>query len=198
VLETFNDVGAPPEPAYMWDLDLEISEARLHDGGIPEGEADIALSLRDVEVGVPPEEVVEQVKTNIQANPEALREFAGLLTDSTVGAADFYYVHGMDSLPGDQQGDWLFFVHEDDLGIDEDGNPVRAYDYATPGFFGDQGLSDEISTTTEVDGDTVHQKVRIDPGDVLFFADDDGSVFRIAVLEKPSRARIAFELTRVE
>jgi len=198
VLETFNDVGAPPEPAYMWDLELEIAQARLHDGGLAEGEADIALSLTDVEVGVPPEEVVAQVKANIEQNPEALREFAALLTDSTVGAADFFYVRGIESLPADEQGDWLFFVHEDDIAIDDEGQPVRDYGYATPGFFADAALGNRVSSTDSVDGDVVHEKVRIEPGDELYFADDDGRVFRIAVLEKPSRARIAFALTRVE
>ena len=198
VLETFNDVGAPPDPAYMWDLELEISQARLHDGGLAEGEADIALSLSDVEVGVPPEEVVEQVKANIEANPDALREFAALLTDSTVGAADFFYVRGIESLPVDEQGDWLFFVHADDIAIDEDGDPVRDYGYTTPGFFSDAALTNRVSSTDPVDGDVVHEKVRIEPGDELYFADDDGRVFRIAALDKPSRARIAFELTRVE
>lgn len=197
-LETFDDVGMPPAPAYMWDLELEIAQARLHDGGIAEGDADIALSLSDVEVGVPPEEVVEQVKANIEANPDALREFAALLTDSTVGNADFFYVRGIESLPADQQGDWLFFVHEDDLAIDDDGQPVRDYSYATPGFFSDAGLTNEVSGTELVDGDELHLKVRIEPGDTLFFGDDDGRVYRVAVLEKPSRARIALELTRVE
>jgi hypothetical protein len=197
-LETFDDVGAPPEPAYMWDLELEISQARLHDGGLAEGEADIALALSDVEVGVPPEEVVAQVRTNIEANPEALREFAALLTDSTVGNADFFYVRGIESLPADQQGDWLYFVHEDDIAIDDDGQPVRDYGYATPGFFSDAGLTRDVSTTELVDGDELHLKVRIEAGDELFFGDDDGRVYRIAVLEKPSRARIALEITRVE
>lgn len=197
-LSTFDDVGMPPAPAYMWDLELEISQARLHDGGLAEGEADIALALTDVEVGVPPEEVVEQVKTNIEANPEALREFASLLTDSTVGNADFFYVRGIESLPTDQQGDWLYFVHEDDIAIDDDGQPVRDYGYAAPGFFSDAGLTNAVSDTTLVDGDELHLKVRIVPGDELFFGDDDGRVYRIGVLDKPSRARIALELTRVQ
>jgi hypothetical protein len=107
-------------------------------------------------------------------------------------------VRGVESLPADEQGDWLFFVHEDDIGIDDDGSPLRDYGYTTPGFFSDAALTSRVSDTTLVDGDTLHEKVRIAPGDELYFADDDGRVFRIAVLEKPSRARIAFELTRME
>lgn len=197
-LETFNGVGSPPAPAYIWDIDLELAQVRLHDGGLGEGEADVAMSIRDVAVGVPPEEMIEQVKKNVEANPEALREFASLLTDSTSGDADFYYVRGIDSLPADEQGDWLFFVTEADIALDEAGDPVRDYDdYASPGFFADEALSARVSDTRRVDGDETHEKVRIVPGDVLWVEDDDGRLMRIDVLEKPSRSHLALAVTRM-
>jgi hypothetical protein len=197
-LETFNGVGSPPPPAYIWDLELELAQVRLHDGGIPEGEADVAMSMHDVEVGVPPEELIEQVKKNVEANPEALREFATLLTDSTVGNADFFYVRGIDSLPADERGDWLFFVAPEDIAIDEDGNPVRDYDdYASPGFFSDPELTMKVSDTQLVDGDALREKVRIAPGDVLYVEDDDGRLMRIDVLDKPSRSHVLLGITRM-
>ena len=81
---------------------LEIAQVRLHDGGIPEGEANVALSLTDVDVGVDPEALIEQTRENLEQNPEALREFASLITDSTVGDADVYYVRtgGEDCISG--------------------------------------------------------------------------------------------------
>lgn len=197
-LETFNGVGSPPPPAYIWDLELELAQVRLHDGGLGEGEADVAMSIQDVGVGVPPDEMIEQVKKNVQANPDALREFASLLTDSTAGAADFYYVRGIDSLPADQQGDWLFFVTESDIAIDDEGNPVRDYGYASPGFFTDPELTKKVSDLRIVDGDETHEKVRIAPGDVLYVEDDDGVLVRIEVLEKPSRSHLALGITRVQ
>lgn len=197
-LETFNGAGSPPPPAYIWDLELELAEVRLHDGGIPEGEANAQASIRDVEVGVPPEVMIEQTKANVQANPEALKEFASLLTDSTVGNADFYYVRGTEALPADQQGDWLFFVTEDDIDLDEDGYPVREYDYPEVGFFSDQQLRVKVSDTTLVDRDETHEKVRVMPGDVYFIADDDGHVVRIEVLEKSQRSHVGLAITRVE
>lgn len=196
-LETFNGVGSPPPPAYMWDLELELAQVRLHDGGLAEGEADVAMTITDVEVGVPPEEMIEQVKANVHSNPEALREFASLLTDSTVGAADFYYVRGIDSLPADQHGDWLFFVTEHDIALGEDGDPVRPYAYDAPGFYADPQLGDKRSDTREVDGDTEHEKIRVAPGDVLYAQGDDGAVFRIDVLDKPARSHVALTITRV-
>jgi hypothetical protein len=197
-LNTFNGVGSPPPPAYIWDLELELAEVRLHDGGIAEGEADAQASIHDVEVGVPPEQMIEQTKKNIEANPEALKEFASLLTNSTVGNADFYYVRGIDSLPTDQQGDWLFFVTEDDIDLDDDGNPVRDYDYPSVGFFSDPDLRTKVSDTTLVDADDAHEKVRVAPGDVLYLADDDGHVVKLEILAKPSRSHLAMSITRVE
>ncbi len=191
-METFNDIGSPPEPSYLWDIDLELGQVRLHDGGLAEGDADVEFTVRDVPVGVSPEELVERVRKNVRANPEALREFATLLIDNAIGDADFYYYRSTDG------GDWLHFVVADDIQLDDEGQPIREYGYASVGFFSDDGLTREVSSLEEVDGDTTHPKVRIAPGDVLFVGDDDGAVFQIAVLEKPSRARIELEVTRVE
>ena len=197
-LETFNDIGAPPEPAYLWDLELEIAQVRLHDGGLAEGEADVELTVRDVPVGVPPEELIEQVRQNLAANPEALREFASLITSSTVGDADFYYVRVGKDETTPEHGDWLFFVDEHDLRLGDDGNPVRPYGYANPGFFADAALTTKLSSTREVDGDATHEKLPVVPGDVVYTQDDGGRVFRLDVLDKPSRARIALQVTRVK
>lgn len=196
-LETFNGVGSPPAPAYIWDLEVELAQARLHDGGLAEGEADVAMEISNVSVGVPPEEMIEQVKKNVEANPEALREFATLLTDSTVGRADFFYVRGIDTLPADQQGDWLFFVDPSDIALDAEGDPERPYDYASPGFYGDAQLSRKLSDTREVDGDALREKVRVMPGDVLFVEDDDGVLWQIDVLEKTKRSHVQLAITRI-
>lgn len=197
-LDTFNNVGSPPPPAYLWDLDLEIAEVRLHDGGLAEGEADVELTIKDVEVGVTPDELIEQTRRNLALHPEVLSEFASLITNSTVGDADFYYVRAGSESPAADEGDWLFFVTEDDVRLDEEGAPVRDYGYADPGFFADPGLQTKVSTTDEAVGDRVHDKVRIAPGDVLYLADDEGAVFELVVGDKPGRSRVAFELTRVQ
>ncbi len=197
-LETFNNVGSPPPPAYLWDLDLEIAEVRLHDGGLAEGEADVELTIKDVEVGVSPDELIEQTRRNLSLHPEVLSEFASLITDSTKGDADFYYVRGGAEASAADEGDWLFFVTEADLRLDEEGAPVRDYGYAEPGFFADAGLQTKVSSVEEALGDSDHEKVRIVPGDVLYLADDDGAVYELVVLDKPGRSRVAFDLTRVQ
>lgn len=185
-MDTFNNIGSPPEPAYLWDLNLEIGQARLHDGGLAEGEANVQFTVRDVSVGIPPEQMVEQLRENIRANPEALREFATLLLDNARGDADFFYRR-------DGDDDLLVFISEQDIRLDDEGDPVRAYDYDAVGFFSDEGLSSPVSSAGE-DG---RQAVKVATGDVLFVGDDEGAVFRIDVGDKPSRARVALDVTRV-
>ncbi len=190
-METFNDIGSPPDPSYLWDINLEIGQVRVHDGGLAEGEADVEFTVTDVPVGVPPDQMVAQLRENIQANPEALREFATLLIDNASGNADFFYRRGEDGT------DWLFFVEPDDIQLDEVGDPVRGYDYGAVGFFADEGLSQPLSTDADVEGDVSHEKVAVMPGDVLYVADDAGAVYRLDVLAKPSRARVGLNVTRV-
>jgi hypothetical protein len=196
-LTTFNGAGDPPAPAYVWDLELELAQIRLHDSGLAEGEADAVMTVRDVGIGVSPDELVEQVRQNIQVNPDALQELSSLLSDSSGGGADFYYVRGIESLPLEQQGDWLFFVAEADVAIDESDGPSPAYAYENPGFFSDPELRDKASSTARVDTDTDHEKVKIATGDVLYSADDAGRVFQITVLDKPGRSHVALEVARI-
>jgi hypothetical protein len=194
--ETFNNVGNPPPPSYAWDVVLELAQVRLHDGGLGEGEADIAFSLTDVPLGIPAEVIVEEIRKNMAADPLALEDLAENLTANTFGFADFYYWQPKPGGAVEFEGDWLFFVTEDDIPVDDSG-PARPYNYENPGFFADPELSEKISSTAEVDGDDTHEKVRIVPGDVLYMEDDAGRVYRIDVAEKPSKYTIALDVTRV-
>lgn len=190
-METFNDLGNPPPPAYLHDMILEIAQVRLHDGGLREGEADVALSLRDVRVGVETDALIEQTRKNLEQNPEALREFASLITDSTRGDADFYYVRA-------DGADWLFWVTPEDIRLDHQGRPVRDYGYDAPGFFADRELTTKLSSTEPVAGDAEHEKLRIEPGDVLYVQDDEDGRYEIRVGDKPSRAWVSLRVTRLE
>ncbi|HVI01413.1 MAG TPA: hypothetical protein VM869_21995, partial [Enhygromyxa sp.] len=85
---------------------------------------------------------------------------------------------------------------EDDIPVDDSG-PARPYNYENPGFFADAELTQKLSSTAEVDGDDTHEKIRIEPGDVLYVEDDADRVYRIDVAEKPSVYTIALDVTRV-
>ena len=194
--QTFNNVGNPPPPSYAWDVVLELAQVRLHDGGLGEGEADIAFTLYDVPLGVAAEDIVDEIKANMAANPLALEDLAENLLANTDGFADFYYVRPPPDAPAAEQGDWLFFVTEADIPVDDDG-PARCYAYDNPGFFADPGLSQKLSDTTSVGGDTGHEKIRVEPGDQVYVEDDAGRVYRIDVAEKSSPSTIALDVTRM-
>ncbi|MBV1861671.1 MAG: acetyltransferase [Nannocystaceae bacterium] len=186
-LDTFNDIGSPPDPAYLWDLNLEIGQARMHDGGLAEGEATVQFTVENVSAGIAPEQLVKQLRENIRANPEALREFATLLLDNAQGDADFFYRRDADA-------DRLVFIAPQDIRLDDEGAPVRDYDtYAAVGFFSNEGLTDPVSS----EGEDGRASVEVEPGDVLYTGDDEGAVYRLDVREKPGRARVELDVTRV-
>jgi hypothetical protein len=198
------DEADRPRPSYFWDVLLEVAQVRLHDGAIgddsdiPEGDADIQFTLRDIAVGITTQELEQKIRENIQNTPSALAAIAELLNENTDGDADFYYyVPNVDN-PEDIRGDWLYFIAEDDLKEDADGENLRPYNYARPGFFRDRALTDKASSTVEIDHDRLHEKVKIEPGDELYIEDDQGSVFKITVKDKPERHRIVLDITRVD
>jgi hypothetical protein len=194
-MTTFTDVGNPPPPAYLWDLLSEVAQVRLHDGGLAEGDADVEFTLRDIVIPLDEPAIVAQIKANLERNPEALIGITEQLNDNADGDADFYYSKPPPTAQG-ESGDYLYFVTEADLRKDADGLPARPYDYERPGFFADPDLTDKVSSTADIDGDTTHEKVRVAPGDVLYVEDDDRRRYKLAVLDKPSANNITIEITR--
>ncbi|MBZ5713359.1 acetyltransferase [Nannocystis pusilla] len=186
----------PPPPSYFWDVLLEVAQVRLHDGGLAEGEGDITFTLKDVPVGTTVDQLVSQIKGNIQKNPAALSAIAELLNENTEGRADFYYYVPKLDNPPELQGDWLYFVTAADIENDEDGAPVRPYGYKKPGFFRDAALKDKASEVIAIDGDTSHEKVKIAEGDVLYLLDDEQRLFKLVVDAKPAPHSVALTVTR--
>jgi len=60
------DLGPPPPTAWIWDLILDVAQARLHDGGLGEGEASATLSLPDIPIGLTAEELVARMRPALQ------------------------------------------------------------------------------------------------------------------------------------
>ncbi|WP_235880373.1 acetyltransferase [Polyangium aurulentum] len=183
----------PLRPSYFWDMLLEVAQARMHDGGLAEGGADVAIQVRDVAVGTKTDVLLQRIRENFEKDPALLLGMVEVLTASTVGDADFYYVQ-----PEGGREDWLFFVAPEDLRKNEEGEPVRSYGYARPGFFADPGLTQKVSTRESVDGDTAHEKVRIGPGTRLHIEDAEGQRYAIKVGEKPSPHRVSLTVTRLD
>jgi hypothetical protein len=187
----------PPAPSYFWDVLVEVAQKRLHDGGLFEGEAGLELTIRDVPVGIETNDLVDRIKANLEADPELLKNMAVELNDNASGDADFYYYQPSTESGVAGRDDYLYFVAPEDIRKDEGGRPVRPYAYQNPGFFADAGLTAKVSTKEPVDGDELHEKVKIEPGRSVFFEDDAGHRFEIKAEGKPSPHRVALTLTRV-
>ena len=186
-----------PPQSYFWDILLEVAQLRLHDSGLAEGKADIAFALQNIAAGISTAELETKIRDNIQANPAALSAIAELLNENTEGDADFYYYHASLDAPPEQRGDWLYFITDSDIKNTDLGDPVRPYDYPSPGFFADAKGKMKVSDTVALDGDTTHEKVRIKPGDVLYAQDADKQVFKIEVNDKPDRHIVSLTIERV-
>ncbi len=199
-LTTFTDIGNPPPPAYFWDILSEIAQVRLHDPAAPgeppiaEGDADVEFTLRDIKIPLDEDEIFANIQANLASDPQALSDITVLLNNNSEGDADFYYYRPNNAGVDD---DYLYFITPSDLRRDADGEAVRPYNYANPGFFADQNLAKKLSSTAEIDGDTTHEKLRISPGQTFYIEDDAARIYRILVAEKPQRSTLSLELTRV-
>lgn len=196
-IQTAGGLGAPPLPQYVWDLILEIGQVRLHDGGIAEGEANVEFTLNNIPVGMDSAEIERILRRNLEADPSALLDVAVGLLDNTRGEADFYYYRAAPSNDATLLGDYLFFIAPQDIGLDENGAPLRPYHYERVGFFSDSELRNKVSSTMELDGDTSHEKIKIAEGQILYTSDDSGRVYQVEVLPKNSERIISLNISRV-
>lgn len=190
--ETFNNVGDPPTPRYMWDIMNEMAQVRLHDEGLPEGTANAQLTLTNLSLGVRAEDLTNLIRQNVAANPAALRELAEATNQNTRGEADFYYYR-----PEGKDEDWLFFVDEKDIPRGDDGARLRPYAYAHPGFWADAALTQPLSSAAPLDGDETHHKLKVAPGMVFYTEDTSGAVFELRVGDKPAQRRLRLSVKRL-
>lgn len=175
--DVFLDLGNPPKDQFVWELINEVAQVALHTPPgvtIPEGQADVAFTLRDIPIGVSGAQIAESVRPYLQDQAPAIAQL--LLGDywKNNGAVDFYYRRADDGLP------YLFYVTQDDL------PPGTPYSYATPGFFTcpetEPGCK-ASSTSLPGVGDTTHEKLRLDAGEtVLYLRDDAGALYRARFL----------------
>jgi len=192
---TQGGVGSPPSPQYIWDVLLEIAQVRLHDGGLTEGEGDVTFTLRDVPVGIDTRTIERTIRQNLESDPDALLPVAETIIDTSEGAPDFYYTRaaGDDGI----EGNWLYFIAEEDIPLTDEGLPERPWDYARPGFFADPDLTQKVSSMQGVPGETLHEKVQIQANDVLYVQDDVGGVYRLDITGTPGRSTIALTVERI-
>ena len=138
---------------------------------IPEGQADVAFVVEDIDVGIDEDTIRNAMRPYLQDQASELSDLLlGSYGDNN-GAVDFYYRRGNDGQP------YLFFIAPDDP------RSTATYGYETPGFFSSSDLS-EASRISRLDipgsGDTTHEKVIVGSAETtLYLADDEGTVYRL-------------------
>ena len=168
-VSTVAGIGSPPKPGYWWDVVLELTQVRLHDG-LAEGEADLHLPLPGVRVPITAEQLVANMRPVLESQKAELSE-AMVGDHSSYGSpCDVFLVTGEDGQP------YLYYVRDEDI-------PGSSALHAFGGFYEDAGLTSKRSTTASLgSGDTVHEKIRVDgTGEVVYAAETDGSVWRLEV-----------------
>ncbi|TVR00475.1 MAG: hypothetical protein EA398_11255 [Deltaproteobacteria bacterium] len=156
-IETAGGVGQPPPPGYVWEFLTEVFQVRLHDGGIPEGEAHVAFTLRGVHVGIDADTLVERLRTPLQEQADQLLEAIlgtePLYPDTT----DFHFVPA---------------------GIDGSPPSLRRLPDAG-GFYRDEALS---VPATGVERSSDPRRVRAVEGEALHFRARNGEPWTVLVL----------------
>lgn len=171
ITTTAGGLGAPPPPQYAWDALSELAQVRLHDGGIPEGEANARFLLSNVPVGVDADSLVHAIRPALDEQSDRLSELLLGHEAITSSGADFYYVRTLSNGRA-----LLHFRHPDD-------GPLDGH-FPRPGFFSDESLTQRLDSTEDLagDGNTTHRKVVVNNGDILFFADESDSVYQLSIL----------------
>ncbi len=151
-----------PRDQFVWELIGEMLQQGLHGNGrVPEGQANLEFTLREVPVGLSAEEAEDIIRPFLQGQALDLANF--LLGDFRrhSGHVDLYYARTTSGVPA------LWFIHPDDL------DPEREYTWARPGFYADPQLTQKVSTTV-LDGseDQVREKWPVVRGTTTLYAQD--------------------------
>lgn len=167
---TLFGLGSPPQPQYVWDMILEVSQRRLLDGGVAQGEGNARFSLQNVDVGITAASMKAALTPSLQQQKAKL---SALLMGKAAAndPLDFYLTRGADSELR------LTFAHP--------GDPIAwaGATHTKPGFFADEQLTQKLSSTADGgSGDGLHEKLAVgDAPQTVYCADVSGTVYRVAV-----------------
>ncbi|MCA9709667.1 MAG: hypothetical protein KDK70_27765 [Myxococcales bacterium] len=171
--DVFLDLGNPPQDQFLWETVLEVAQVALHRtpyATLPEGGADVAFTLHDIDVGLSGTQAADAVRPFLRDQAVDISGYLlGEVLEDNVGV-DFYYRRGEDGRA------YAYFVAPSDL-------PEGAqYRHARPGFFAGAGLDeDDRLSEREIIGvtDTEHDKLVLEPGEtVVYFEDEVGQRYR--------------------
>lgn len=168
---TLFGLGSPPKPQYVWDMILEVSQKRLLDGGVKQGQGAARFSLQSVPVGITSADMKAALVPSLQAQKSKLSEL--LMGNATENpAVDFWLVRGADNELR------LIYVAA--------GDPVPAGSNKASkrGFFGDIALANKLSSVADGgSGDAIHEKLAVaGVTQDLFCSAGNGGVYRVQIM----------------
>lgn len=171
------DIGDPPGDQYVWELLTEVAQRNLHTNetyDFPEGAANVAFSITDVDVGMTATEIEDAVRPVLQAQADDIATY--LLGDfrKNSGAVDFTWRRLADGTPA------LVFTSPDDLDPDAD------YPYTAPGFWADPALAQKLSTAQ--DGHEVWVPPRGES--TVHVRDAEGGIWQLRVFRETAAAEV--------
>lgn len=177
-----------PDPAYMWDIVLEVAQARMLDGGVAQGDGDATFHLEGVPAGLTAEFIEEEVRQQLHAQRFELADaLLGRYTNPDYPVDLYIDVFG--------DAGWLM-VSQCRLGLahpqipcQSPGMPlgcVAAEDLCTPdplvGLYSNAaaGMPSRLDRAAPSDLTGV-PLTDLSMGDVLYFRAADGAVQRVEV-----------------
>lgn len=171
-ITTAGGIGNAPPPIYAWDILMEVAQVRLHDNGVPEGQAEMAFTLDNLSIGLTATELVEKLRPKLHEQETELSEFFVGDLGLAESKAELFYMAAAGKAGA------LAFRAKDDAEGD--------FPYAKPGFFSDAQLTNKVSVTTPVGGvdDETHEKVPATLGASYFASDESGQAFEITIAER--------------
>ncbi len=173
---TLFGLGSPPKPQYVWDMILGVSQRRLLDGGVKQGQGSVRFELTQVPVGLNADELAAALAPSMHAQRQKLA--ALLMGDwQSKSPLDIFLAEGAGG------GRWLMFVAPTDpLPKSSLGHPKR-------GFFSDVGLTQKLSSTaSQGSGDTIHEKIpwpKANTVTTVYVADVQGTPHRLQLSPLP-------------
>jgi hypothetical protein len=185
------NLGNPPKDQYLWELIGEVAQVALHrldnNTTIPEGQANVAFTLKDLSVGLTAETIRAAIRPYLQQQAALIS--ARVLGDWRRNNADLdiTWRRGDDGAPA------LRFAAPDDP------RPSGApYLHARPGFFHDEALLAKRSVTTTGRGGAVYESLRLSAAEtVVYVQDRQARVWRLRIVaDTPDSAEISVYASR--
>lgn len=165
---TLFGLGKPPKPQYVWDMLLGVSQRRLLDGGVKQGNGSVRFVLKDVPIGLSAEELKAALAPSMHSQRAKLAKV--LMGDwQSKTPVDIFLSKGA------QGKTWLMFVDKDDP------LPPGTATHAKRGFFSDVKLTKKISSLASMgSGDSGHEKLALPSAtQTVYCADVKGVVHRL-------------------